>query len=46
MPMLMVVPSHCYEEFSQLLPGIAWLDVSVESETKTDIEANIKLLPK
>jgi hypothetical protein len=26
-PMLMVVPSHCYERFSELLPGIAGLDV-------------------
>ncbi|NEP78893.1 MAG: hypothetical protein F6K39_12365 [Okeania sp. SIO3B3] len=24
----MVLPSRCYERFSRLLPGIAWLDVS------------------
>ncbi|WP_293088405.1 hypothetical protein, partial [Okeania sp. SIO3B5] len=30
-PVSMVLPSHCYERFSQLLPGIAGLDVSALS---------------
>jgi len=27
-PMLMVVPSHCYERYFLVLPGIAGFDVS------------------
>ena len=39
--MLMVLPSHCYEHFFLLLPGITGLDVSVNSRELTEDQFRI-----
>jgi hypothetical protein len=40
-PMLMVLPSHCYEMFPLLLPGMAWFDVCAGNIIRILLESRV-----